>query len=105
MEIEHTFSGTQTLYGYLWWSPKDNEYYRRVFPEGEFTLELAGARIPRRRVNWSKGRLFASAALKRLFGPGERIRILRLPDGVISVEKVNDAHAGEKTLSNLNEKC
>lgn len=88
IEVEHKLSGTQVYYGYFWWPPSENDKYRKVFPDGKFMLEIEGKRIPNRKVDWSKGRLFAGAYLKKIFVQDEQVNISSHPNGIVVVRKL-----------------
>jgi len=41
-------------YGYIWWNKEDDSKFRKVFPKGKFTVEIAGEKIPNRSVDWKR---------------------------------------------------
>lgn len=89
MEIEHTLDGTQVDYGYFWWPKKQNDHYKKVFPDNEFTIDLEGKRISGKRVDWSMGRVsIGKKPMQELFQKDERVKISRQSNGVVVVRKL-----------------
>lgn len=104
MEIEHVLDGTQVDYGYFWWSRKENERYKAVFPEGEFAIDLDGKRISGKKVDWSMGRVsIGKKAMQELYRKDERVRISRQSSGIVVVRKLGGrpvvSTVGEHPLS------
>ena len=86
MEIEHKLYGAQVQYGYIWWKPKDNSKYRQVFPEGEFTIDLQGEKLSRKKVDWKLGRVsIGKNPMQELFQKDETVLISKSPDGTVVV--------------------
>lgn len=69
MKIEHKLDGTQIEYGYIWWQKKkENEKYKQVFPEGEFTMDLEGEKLSNKKVDWKRGEFrLAQKLCKNIF--------------------------------------
>jgi len=61
MEVEHSIDDkTQIRYGLLRWRERDEKKYRQIFPDGEFTIDFLGERLPNRKVDWEKHRVSVS---------------------------------------------
>ena len=82
MEIEHKLDGTQVEYGFIWWKKKtENEKYKRVFPEGEFTLDLEGEKLSKK-VDWKMGRVsVGKKIMQKYFQKDDIVIISKSPDG------------------------
>lgn len=89
MEIEHKLSGTQVEYGFIWWRPKkENDKYRQVFPDGEFTIDLQGVRLSGKKVDWKMGRVsIGKKPMQESFQKNDIILISRSPNGIVVVRK------------------
>jgi len=83
MEIEHKLDGTQVEYGYIWWKKKkENEKYKQVFPEGEFTIDLEGRRLSNKKVDWKMGRVsIGPKIMQELFQKDDIVIISKSTDG------------------------
>ena len=91
MEIEHKLYGAQVQYGYIWWKPKDNSKYRQVFPEGEFTIDLQGEKLSRKKVDWKLGRVsIGKNPMQELFQKDETVLISKSPDETVLISKSPD---------------
>lgn len=89
MEIEHVLDGTQVDHGYFWWPTKENDRYKAVFPEGEFTIDFDGKQISRKKVDWSRGRVsVGKKAMQELYRMDERVKISRQSSGLVVVRKL-----------------
>jgi hypothetical protein len=89
MEIDHVLDGTQVDYGYFWWSRKENERYKAVFPEGEFAIDLDGKRVSGKKVDWSMGRVYiGKKTMQELYRKDERVKISRQSSGLVVVRKL-----------------
>ena len=88
MEIEHSLDGTQVQYGYIWWKKKrENGKYRKVFPVGEFTLDLEGQKLAKH-VDWDIGRVsVGSKVMQRHFQQGDTIIISKFHNNTVIVRK------------------
>lgn len=88
MEIEHKLIDTQVQYGFIWWKTKrENEKYRRVFPVGEFTLDLEGEKCTKR-VVWNRGRVsIGRKTMQTHFQQDDIILISKSSDGTVLVRK------------------
>jgi hypothetical protein len=99
MEIEHILEGTQVQYGYFWWPKKENDHYKQVFPDGEFTIDLEGERISGKKVDWSMGRVsIGKKPMQRIFQKNDRVRISRQSKDLIIVRKFGSPIAGSKAV-------
>jgi hypothetical protein len=86
-EIEHKLIGTQVKYGYIWWKKgRENETYKKVFPEGEFTLDLEGKKLTKQ-VDWDWGRVSIGKIMQELFIQDDIIIISKQPNGTVKVRK------------------
>lgn len=84
MELEHILNGTQVDYGYFWWPKKENDRYRQVFPDGEFTIDLEGRRLSDKKVDWEKGRVsIGRKPIQELFQKDDKVIISRSSTGVV----------------------
>lgn len=82
MEIEHKLYGTQVQYGFIWWKGRDNSRYRQIFPDGEFTMDLEGRKILRRKVDWNLGRVsIGKKPMRELFQKDDILTISKSSDG------------------------
>ena len=101
MENEHTLDGTQIKYGYIWWSRMQQEHYKKVFPDGDFTVELENKQISRKtKVDWSRRRVYVGRkAMQEIFRKGEPIIISRQSNGIVTVHK-SDGPAHFSGLNN-----
>jgi len=95
MELEHVLYGTQVDFGYIWWKGKnENDKYRQVFPEGEFTIDLEGKRISGKKVDWNRGRVsIGKKQMQELFQKDDIVIISKSPDGTVVVRKKESANA------------
>ena len=100
MEIGHRLIGTQVQYGYIWWKKKrENEKYRKVFPAGEFTLEIGGEKLAKH-VDWNMGRVsIGKTIMQRLFKQNDTIIISKSYDNTVIVRKKS---FGEYKLKEIN---
>jgi len=73
IEITHKLYGTQVKYGYIWWRAERDDEFRKLFPKNEFTVEIHGKKIEKRKVDWKKRRLMLGAVLKQFFKKDEII--------------------------------
>lgn len=91
MEIEHILDGAQVDYGYFWWGTRNNDRYKKVFPDDEFTIDLQGKQISGRKVDWSMARVsIGKKTMKELFQKDERVRISRQSNGIVVVRKLGN---------------
>ncbi|HAL60921.1 MAG TPA: hypothetical protein DCP08_00755 [Chloroflexi bacterium] len=82
MEIEHKLGGTQVEYGYIWWKTKENDKYRQILPEGDFTVDLQGQKIAGRKVDWKQGRVYiGKKPMQELFQKDDVVIISKSSDG------------------------
>jgi len=89
MELEHILEGTQVEYGYFWWPKKENDKYKQVFPDGDFTIDLEGERISGKKVDWSMGRVsIGKKPMQKIFKKDEKVRILRQSKDLVIVRKL-----------------
>lgn len=89
MEIEHTLYGTQVKYGYIWWRSINNDRYRQIFPDGDFTIDLEGRRISGRQVDWSSHRVsIGQNVMQELFTEDEKVKISKQADNLVVVQKL-----------------
>jgi len=88
MEIEHKLDGTQVEFGYIWWKKKrDNEKYRRLFPQGDFSIDLEGKKLTKH-VDWNIGRLsIGPKVMQKLFRQDDVIIISKHPNGTVKIRK------------------
>jgi hypothetical protein len=88
-ELEHTLYGTQVDFGFFWWSRKKNDLYKKVFPDGEFTIDLEGKPISGRKVDWSRpGVSIGKKPMQEFFQKDDQVRITRQSNGVVVVGKL-----------------
>lgn len=89
MQIEHSIDdNTQIQYGLLRWRERDDEKYKQIFPDGEFTMDFLGERLPNRKVDWEKHRV--SISPKKMKAELDRKDILvisKSPDSTVVVRK------------------
>lgn len=89
MEIEHILYGTQVQYGYIWWQKKENDRYKQIFPEGDFTIDLEGRLISGKKVDWSMARVsIGKKAMQELFEKDEQIKISKHGNDLVVVRKL-----------------
>jgi len=63
--------------------------YKKVFPEGEFTIDLEGKRISGKKVDWSMGRVsIGKKPMQELFRKDERVKISRQSSELVVVRKL-----------------
>lgn len=101
MEIEHKLNGTQVEYGFIWWKKKkENEKYKQVFPEGEFTIDLQGIRLSDKNVDWKMGRVsIGPKTMQELFQKDDIIIISKSTDGrTVVVRKKESGYRPPKRL-------
>ena len=89
MEIEHSIDDdTQIRYGLLRWRKRDDEKYRKIFPDGEFTMDFLGERLPNRKVDWERHRVSISPKKMRAeLNRKDILVISKSSDGTITVRK------------------
>lgn len=100
MEIEHKLIGTQVHYGYIWWrKQRENQKYRKVFPEGTFTIDLEGKKFAKH-VDWNMGRIsIGKKIMQKLFKQNDVIVISKQPDGSVKIRmKINQVSRPSKAL-------
>ncbi len=95
MEIEHRLDSTQVEYGYIWWKKKrENEKYRKVFPLGEFTLDLESQKLTKH-VDWDRARVsIGPKVMQRHFQQDDTIIISKSHHNTVIVRKIS---SGERT--------
>jgi len=94
MEIEHTLYGTQVQYGYIWWPKKENDRYKQIFPDGDFTINLEDRLISGKKVDWSKARVsIGKKVMQELFEKDERIKISKHGNDLVVVRKLGGQNA------------
>lgn len=100
IKIEHTIKyKTEYYYGYLsLWGERKNEY-RKIFPEGEFTVDFEGSRIPNRKVDWNYGHLNLYPIRDKI-NEGDCLIIERDGD-IIRIYKKNNVGSVESPSINL----
>jgi hypothetical protein len=89
MEIEHSIDDkTQIRYGLLKWRERDDEKYRQIFPDGEFTMDFLGERLPNRKVDWERHRVYTfPKKMKAEVDQKDILVISKSPDGTVVVRK------------------
>jgi len=102
MEIEHKLDGTQVEYGFIWWKKKnENEKYKQVFPEGEFTIDIQGKKLSGRRVDWKMGRVsIGKKTMQEIFQKGDIILISKYSNDIVTVMK-KDAKFKQKVTETV----
>lgn len=89
MEVEHSIDdNTQIQYGLLRWRKDDDGKYRQILPDGEFTMDFLGERLPNRKIDWERHRV--SISPKKMKAELDRKDILIISesrDGIVIVIK------------------
>jgi len=99
MEIEHRLYGWQVKYGYIFWGIRENDKYQKVFPEGEFTIDLEGKKISGKKVDWNQGRVsIGKKPMQELFKKDDIVLISKSPDGKTVVVRKKESINQEKLI-------
>src|SRR4030042_4002528 len=89
MEIEHSIDdNTQIQYGLLRWRKEDDGKYKQILPDGKFTMDFLGERLPNRKIDWERHRV--SISPKKMKAELDRKDILIISksrDGIVVVIK------------------
>lgn len=93
MVIEHSLDDdTQIAYGLLRWRQDDDEEYRKVFPDGPFTVEILGETLTRREVDWHMHRVYIiPKRLKSQLKRSDILLISRSSNGTVTIRKKGGA--------------
>ncbi len=89
MEIEHSIDDkTQIRYGLIQWRGRDDEKYRQIFPDGKFTIDFLGEKLPNRKVDLERHRVsIPPRKMKAELDRKDILVISKSRDGTVVVRK------------------
>jgi len=58
LEISHKFNKTQIKWGYMWWTKKNSEKYKQIFPDDRFDIIFEGEKLTNRLVDRKRNRVW-----------------------------------------------
>jgi len=81
MSIKHKLVGGEIKYGYIWWSKKDDAVFKTLLPRGDkrFSVMIMGDKIPDRKVDWGRRRIYLGIKFKEKFKKDDVVIISRKP--------------------------
>ncbi|MHC1623802.1 MAG: restriction endonuclease FokI C-terminal domain-containing protein [Candidatus Methanospirareceae archaeon] len=79
---------------------KENEKYKQVFPEGEFTIDLEGEKLPNKKVDWKMGRVsIGPKIMYKYFQKDDIVLISKSADSrTVTVRKKESEYGPTKRL-------